>query len=167
MMDRRAFITLAGGITLATPLAAEGQTPGNVHRVGIIHFGGEYRVVVDGLRQGLREFRLEEGKHLVLDIRETQYDLKAVEAAARDLERGNVDLIYTVSTPVTIAGKRATAQTPIVFYAGADPVAAGLVESLARPGGRPTGVLGRTRDRQAPGDPERDHPETRSGRDLL
>jgi putative ABC transport system substrate-binding protein len=98
--------------------------------------------LVDGLRQGLRELGLEEGKRIVLDIRDTKGDLKGVEEAARDLERGKVDLIYTVATSVTIAAKRATAQTPIVFYAGADPVAAGLVESLAKPGGRLTGVHG-------------------------
>src|SRR5215468_11284691 len=107
---------------LVAPLAAEAQTTGDVHRVGIIHLSGEHRVVVDGLRQGLRELGLEEGKHLVLDIRETKYDPKAIEAAARDLERGKVDLIYTITTPVTIAAKRATVHTPIVFYAGADPV---------------------------------------------
>jgi hypothetical protein len=62
--------------------------------VGIIHFSGHHQVVVDGLRAGLRELGLEEGKHLVLDIRETPPDLTAVEAAARDLERGKVDLLY-------------------------------------------------------------------------
>ena len=66
--------------------------------------------------------------------------------AAKDLELGKVDLIYSVSTSVTLAVKKATARTPIVFYAGFDPVAAGFVESLARPGGRLTGVLGRTTD---------------------
>jgi putative ABC transport system substrate-binding protein len=145
-MDRRAFITLVGGSVLATPLAAEGQTPGHAPRVGIIHFSGEHHVLVDGLRQGLRELGLEEGKNLALDIREITYDLKAVEAAARDLEREKVDLIYGVTTPVAIAVKRATTRTPIVFYAGADPVAAGLVESLARPGGRLTGVSSRDSD---------------------
>jgi putative ABC transport system substrate-binding protein len=95
--------------------------------------------VVDGLRQGLRELGLEDGKTIVLDIRPTS-DLKAVEEAARDLERGKVDLIYTVATSVTIAAKRATVHTPIVFFAGSDPVAAGLVESLAKPGRRLTGV---------------------------
>jgi putative tryptophan/tyrosine transport system substrate-binding protein len=132
---------------LAAPYVAEGQTPGRVHRVGIIHASGHHHVVVvDGLRQGLPELGLEEGKHLVLDIRETKGDLKAVEEAARDLERGKVDLIYTVTTPVTIAARRATARTPIVFYVGADPVALGLVESAAKPGGRLTGVQGRSGD---------------------
>jgi putative ABC transport system substrate-binding protein len=140
-VDRRTFVAGTLGL-LAAPLAVEGQTPGNLPRVGIIQLSGEHRVVVEGLRQGLRELGLEEGKHLVLDIRELKNDLKAVEAAARDLERGKVDLIYAVTTPIAIAVKRVTAQTPIVFFAGADPVAAGLVESLARPGGRLTGVVG-------------------------
>jgi putative ABC transport system substrate-binding protein len=131
---------------LAAPLAVGGQTAGNVPRLGIIHYSGEMHVWVDGLRQGLRELGLEEGKHLVLDIRETNYDLKAVEAAASDLERAKVDLLYTVTTSVTTAAKRATVHVPIVFFAGTDPVAAGLVESLARPGGRLTGVHTRTMD---------------------
>jgi len=114
--------------------------------VGIIHFSGHHHVVVDGLRQGLRELGLEEGKHIVLDIREIKGDPKAVEEAARDLERGKVELIYTVTTQVTIAAKRATAQTPIVFFAGTDPVMVGLVESLAKPGGRLTGVCSLSRD---------------------
>jgi putative ABC transport system substrate-binding protein len=113
--------------------------------VGIIYLSGHHRVIVDGLRQGLRELGLEEGKHVILDIREIG-DLKASEEAARDLERGKVDLIYTVTSDVTIPTKRATARTPIVFYVGADPVAAGLVESFAKPGGRLTGVHSLARD---------------------
>jgi ABC-type uncharacterized transport system substrate-binding protein len=103
-------------------------------------------VVVDGLRQGLRELGLEEGKHVVLDIREIKDDINAAEEAARALERGKVDLIYAVTSQMALAAKRATAQVPIVFYVGADPVALGLVESLAKPGGRLTGVHGRSRD---------------------
>jgi len=117
---------------LAAP-CAEGQTSGNAHRVGVIHQGGPYEGLVEGLRRGLRELGLEEGKQIVLDIRTTT-DLKGVEQAARDLERAKVDLIYTVATSVTIAAKQATAHTPIVFFAGSAPVAAGLVESFARPG---------------------------------
>jgi hypothetical protein len=57
---------------LAAPLAAGAQAPVSAHRVGIIHEGGSYQVVVDGLRQGLRELGLDEGTHFVLDIRDTQ-----------------------------------------------------------------------------------------------
>src|SRR5262245_11467407 len=145
MTSRRAFLAGAG-VLLAAPFAAGGQTPGNIPHVGIIHYSGEQRVWVDGLRQGLRELGLEEGKQLVLDIRQIPYDLKAVEAAASDLERANVDLLYTVTTSLTTAARRATVRVPIVFFAGTDPVAAGLVESLARPGGRLTGVHTRTMD---------------------
>ena len=142
------LVVLALGPLIA-PYAAGGQTSGHVYRVGIIHASGYHHVVVDGLRQGLRELGLEEGKHLVLDIREIDGDPKAAEEAARDLERGNVDLIYTVNSQVTIAARRATARTPIVFYVGADPVALRLVESLAKPGGRLTGVHGLSRDATA------------------
>ena len=138
-------VVLTTSLALA-PLAAEAQIPRNAPRVGIIYVSGHHQVVVDGLRQGLRELGLEEGKHFALDIRKTTGDPKAAEEAARDLERGNVDLIYTVTSQVTVAARRATARTPIVFYVGADPVALGLVESFARPGGRLTGVHGLSRD---------------------
>jgi putative ABC transport system substrate-binding protein len=82
----------------------------------------------------------EERKQFVLDIRDTRGDLRAVEAAARDLVRARVDLLYTVPTSVSLAAKRATVDIPIVFCAGTDPVSLGLVESLAKPGGRLTGI---------------------------
>jgi len=144
VIDRRAFI--AGTVVLATRLAAEAQTARKVPRGGIIHYFGSHRAWVDGLRRGLRELGLEEGKHLVLDIREIKYDLQAVEVAASDLEHGNADLLYTVTTSITTAAKRATVHVPIVFFAGSDPVTAGLVESLARSGGRLPGVHTRTMD---------------------
>ena len=65
---------------------------------------------------------------------------------ARNLERDKVDLLYTVNTSVTIAVRRVTADIPIVFFAGADPVALGLVDSFANPGGRVTGVYFRATD---------------------
>jgi putative ABC transport system substrate-binding protein len=84
--------------------------------------------------------KLEEGKQFILEIRDTKGDLKTAETAARNLEQEKVNLIYTTRTSVTIAAKRVTADVPIVFSAGADPVVLGLVESFARPGGRLTGV---------------------------
>jgi len=145
---RRIGLAVAFALSLVAPFVAEAQTPRTVSRLGIIYIGGQHQVVVDGLRLGLREQGLEEGKNVVLDVREIHGDqyLKAAEEAAKDLERGKVDLIYSVTTHVTTAVKRATAQIPIVFYVGTDPVAAGLVESLAKPGGRLTGVHGRSRD---------------------
>ena len=130
-------------VALLAPYSSRGQT---VPRVGVIHHGGEWQPLVDGLRQGLRELGIEEGKDLVLDIRDTKGDLAAVEAAARDLERRNVALICTAASSVTLAAKRATTRTPIVFFAGTDPVAAGLVDGLAKPGGRLTGIYNRLLD---------------------
>jgi len=111
-----------------------------VYRVGVVHEGGPYYVAIDGLKEGLRELGLTEGKHYVLETRDLKSDRRGADAAARSLEREKVDLIYTVSTTVTTAVTRATTEVPIVFAVGSDPVVAGLVESFARPGGRLTGV---------------------------
>jgi putative ABC transport system substrate-binding protein len=118
---------------------AEAQQP-KVYRVGVITAGGAWYATIDGLRVGLRELGLEEGKQFILAIRDTKGDVKVAEQAARNLEQEKVNLIYTTQTSVTIATRRATADIPIVFCAGADPVVLGLVESFAKPGGRLTGV---------------------------
>jgi putative ABC transport system substrate-binding protein len=93
--------------------------------------------MVNGLRDGLRELGL---KNFTLEVRNTKGNVKAVDEAARSLERDHVDLLYTVATSVTIGARKATSDIPIVFCAGTDPVAVGLVDSFARPGGRLTGV---------------------------
>lgn len=127
-------------VILTASRAADAQQPADVYRVGVIHLGGPFSTVVDGLRDGLKELGLEEGKQFVLDVRDMKGDLEAVEEAARRFEREKVNLIYAVATSVALTVKRATAHTPIVFSSAPDPVAAGLVESLAKPGGRFTGV---------------------------
>jgi putative tryptophan/tyrosine transport system substrate-binding protein len=140
-MDRRAFIGSVASSVLAAPLSAFAQAQqAKVYRVGVIHQGGPYVVAVDGLKEGLKELGFAEGTHYVLEIRDLKGDRKAAEAAARSLEREKVDLIYTPASSVTIAVKRATTEVPIVFAVGSDPVAYGLVESYAKPGGRLTGV---------------------------
>jgi putative ABC transport system substrate-binding protein len=118
---------------------AEAQQP-KPYRVGVILPGDAWYEIINGLRFGLRQLGLEEGKQFVLDIRDTKADLKAAEEAARNLEREKVNLIFTTRTSVTIAARRTTANIPIVFSAGSDPVVLGLVESFAKPGGRLTGV---------------------------
>ena len=146
MTIRRAALAgaLAVGL-LAASLAVEAQQA-RIYRIGVILQGGPYYAAIDGLRDGLRELGLEEGKQFVLDVRDTKSDLKSVEAAARGLEAQKVDLIYTLGTSITLAAKRATKSIPIVFYAGTDPVAVGLVESFRKPGGRLTGVHGQFSD---------------------
>jgi putative ABC transport system substrate-binding protein len=144
-MNRKIIdFVVAAAILVSCHLAEAQQT--KVYRVGVILQGGPYYDAINGLRDGLKELRLTEGKHYVLEIRDAKGDLKVVEEAARNLEREKVDLIFAVATSVTIAVKRATANLPIVFYAGSDPVALGLVESFANPGGRLTGVHNQTTD---------------------
>ncbi len=139
-------LTLTGILILALfalPHSLEAQQA-RVYHVGVVLQGGLYSATIDGLRDGLRELGLEEGKQFVLDVRDTKGDLKSVEAAAKSLEGEKVDLIYAVTTSVTLAAKRATKSVPIVFYAGTDPVAVGLVESFRKPGGRLTGIHGQS-----------------------
>ena len=136
---------LVAVVLLALGVIAEAQQP-KVYRVGVITVGGAWYEVIDGLRVGLRQLGLEEGKQFILAIRDTKGDAKAAEEAARNLEQEKVNLIYTTSTSVTIAARRATADIPIVFCAGTDPVVLGLVDNFAKPGGRLTGVHNRTTD---------------------
>src|ERR687897_322907 len=126
-------------VLLAVAVIAQAQQP-KVYGVGVLLPGAHWYDIVDGLRAGLKELGLEEGKQFILEIRDTKGDLKAAETAARNLEQEKVKLIYTTRTSVTIAAKRVTADIPIVFSAGADPVVLGLVDSFAKPGGRLTGV---------------------------
>jgi putative ABC transport system substrate-binding protein len=114
--------------------------PAKPYRLGVILPGMHWQNIVDGLRSGLKDLGLEQGKQYVLEIRDTKADLKAAETAAQQLEQEKVSLIFTTRTSVTIAAKRATTHIPIVFSAGADPIVLGLVESFANPGGRLTGV---------------------------
>ena len=117
---------------------AAGQT--KVYRVGVILQGGVTSTAIDGLREGLKEPGLEEKKHFLLEIRDAKGDLKVAEEAARNLEQEKVNLILAINTSVARVTKAATAEVPIVFCAGTDPVALGLVDSFAKPGGRLTGV---------------------------
>src|SRR5262249_28559548 len=119
------------------PATAQGA---GAKRVGIILEGGSWYGVGEGLREGLNQSGYVEGKQYVLDIHDTHGDLKAAEEAARNLEEQKVQLIYTAATSVSLAAKQATTRTPIVFYAGTDPVVVKLVDSIPRPGGRLTGV---------------------------
>jgi ABC-type uncharacterized transport system substrate-binding protein len=144
MIHRRAFLgTLAGGL-LAAPVAAGAQPTGKKYRVGIVLEGGPFYAMIDGFREGLKELGFEEGPQYLLHIRDVKGDPGALEGTARALEQEKVDAIYSLSTSVTLAVKRATANVPIVFYVGTDPVVVGLVKSYAKPGGRLTGVHSQT-----------------------
>jgi len=147
-MKRRTFIAGLGAAAGWPILCGRGADAQNfrAHTVGVILQGDPWYEVVDGLREGLSRLGWLEGKEFIFDIRDTHGDLQAVTEAAVALERAKVHLIYSVSTSVTIATKQATRTTPIVFVAGTDPVIVNLVESLAKPAGRLTGVYVRATD---------------------
>jgi putative tryptophan/tyrosine transport system substrate-binding protein len=134
------LILLLGCVVMADAQQAK------VYRVGVIHQGGPYRAVVDGLRDGLRQLGYEEGKQILLEIRDTKSDPKLVEEAAKTFERERVKLIYAATTSVATAVKNVTLHTPVVFSVGTDPVGSGLVQSFGKPGGRFTGVQYSTTD---------------------
>jgi len=119
---------------------AEAQPAKKIPRIGLVHLGGSYYPIIAGLRSGLRELGLEEGKQFVFENHDAKGDVKVAEASARDLERERVSLIYALSARVAKLVEQATVNVPIVFCVASDPVTYGLVESFARPEGRLTGI---------------------------
>ena len=140
-MSKKTIIPILTVLSFAFVFLAQAQQS-QVYRVGVILEGGGFYAVVDGLKDGLRALAFEEGKQFQLEIRDLEGDRnpKMAEDAARSLERQKINLIYVVGTSRAVAAKRATTEVPIVFAVGSDPVAAGLIESFAKPGGRLTGV---------------------------
>ena len=137
-MTRRAFITLLGGAA-AWPLAARAQQA-RVYTIGVLTLTGPNpEPLLEALREGLRDAGYVEGRNLRLEIRSApgRPDLQLEKAA--ELVRLKVDLIVTFFTPSALAAKQATRDIPIVMAGAGDPVAVGLVASLARPGGNVTG----------------------------
>jgi putative tryptophan/tyrosine transport system substrate-binding protein len=139
------FFLLIAVLFLASADRATAQQA-RIHRIGVLFPGGAQYETLDGLRQGLKELGLNEGKQLILDIRDVKGDASAAEEEATALEKENVSLIYALTTPVITKAKAATSKTAIIFCIGSDPVSGGLVDSFATPGGRLTGVHYLVRD---------------------
>jgi putative ABC transport system substrate-binding protein len=143
-MERRTFMALVSGGLLATPLAAEAQPAARTPRIGVLLPGTPATAArsprMQAFYQSLRDLGWVEGQNVVFERRyaEGQYD--RLSALATELARLNVDVIVTASTPPAKAAKSATTSIPIVILDPGDPVATGLVTSLARPGGNVTGV---------------------------
>jgi putative ABC transport system substrate-binding protein len=125
------------------PLAAEAQQAGKVYRIGWLASSfqppGE-SPTLQAFRQALREAGYVEGENLRIEYRFAEEKAERLPGLARDLVRLKVDLIVANSTISAQAAKRETATIPIVVALSADPVLAGLVASLARPGGNVTGM---------------------------
>jgi putative tryptophan/tyrosine transport system substrate-binding protein len=141
MSNRRAFITLLGGAAAAWPLAARGQQPAKVPRIGVLRFGpaSANAVRVETLRAGLRQLGYVEGNNVAIEFRWAE-TVDQLPGLAAELVRMNVDVILAMSSTEVEPTRQATQTIPIVFAVHADPVGLGHVASLARPGGNITGL---------------------------
>jgi ABC-type uncharacterized transport system substrate-binding protein len=127
---------------LTTASFAEAQQSAKLAKIGFLGAGG-----LGGAGSGSELFKRElralgyvEGKNIAIDYRSTEGKRDRLPALADDLVRLKVDVLVTSSTIAALAAKNATRTIPIIFYTVTDPVAAGLVDSLARPGGNITGI---------------------------
>ena len=142
-LKRREFITLLGGAAAAWPLAARAQQPAaKVPRIGFLgNSTADLEAnLVGPFRDGLRALGYEEGRNIVIEYRWAEGEYERFPALIAELVASNVDVIVTAGTPASLAVKKATTTIPLVMVAVGDPVATGLVASLARPGGNITGL---------------------------
>jgi len=140
-MRRRNFIALLGSAAVAWPPAARAQQAGKVPRIGFLGAASSstFASRLEGIRLGLRDFGYVEGRNITIEYRWAEGRYERLPELAAELVRSKVDLIITHTTPGSLAAKRATTTIPIVVALIGNPVEAGVVASLARPGGNITG----------------------------
>ena len=143
-MQRRAFIGVLTGGLLAAPLAVEAQQPHRGRRLGLllpyIESDSQAQARVTAFRASLHERGWTDGRNVQFEFRYTEGQSERLPSLAADLVQNHVDVIVTAGTESTDAARRATKSIPIVMAAVGDPIAAGFIASLARPGGNVTGA---------------------------
>lgn len=142
-MKRRELIALLGGVAAAWSLKATAQQSNKPIRIGLLPFGSPSdaydKSLVDAFRSGLRQAGLIEGRDIVLDIVWTSGSDADTNKAVEDLIGRGAALLVPTGSSASVATKRHTSTIPIVFISVGNPVAMGLVENLAHPGGNATG----------------------------
>ena len=147
MTTRRTFVTIVGAAA-TWPLAARAQPAGKVHRVGLLFatipvadLAGPDPIdpIARAFVHGMRELGYVEDRNLVLEWRSAGGRWERFDAILTELVARKVDAIVTIGNDMTLAAKRVTTTVPIVMAGSTDPVEAGIVASLARPGGNVTG----------------------------
>jgi putative ABC transport system substrate-binding protein len=142
MTTRRGFFVLAAGGAAAWPVAARAQRPEKLPTIGFL---GASTPALSKQRVAAFEQRLQElgwivGRNVVIEYRWAEGRSERTAEIVAELVRRKVDIIVTAATANVISAKRATSLIPIVFASAADPIGAGLVANLARPGGNVTGL---------------------------
>jgi putative ABC transport system substrate-binding protein len=145
-VDRRCFLLTSLAGLLAVPRGAGAQQTGRIVRVGFLTVNGRASATtkqnLDAFRQRLRELGWTEGENIAIESRYAEWRYDRLAGLAAELVKLPVDVIFANAAPAAVAAKRATPVIPIVFETLGEPIAVGLVESLARPGGNVTGVSG-------------------------
>jgi putative ABC transport system substrate-binding protein len=142
-MDRRGFIAVLGGASVAWPLKVHAEKNGKTPKVGVLWHAGnaeEEAIFLGALRQGLSALGYVEDRNISLLNTFAAENYERFNENAAELVRLRVDLIVAASSPAAMAAKRATTTIPIVFVGVPDPIGSKLVDSLARPGGNVTGL---------------------------
>ncbi len=140
MIARRAFLAALGAALLAAPRGGRAQPPGTA-RIGVLLFGAPaVDPSVPVFREAMRDLGWVEGRNLALEYRYAEGRAERLPEVAAELVRLKPDLIYALGGDVAPFAKNATLTIPIVALMSTDPVQAGLVASLARPGGNMTGL---------------------------
>jgi putative ABC transport system substrate-binding protein len=147
---RREFISLLGGAAVAWPLAARAQQPGQSYRVSFLALvPGEDGTLMKALLERLHELGYVEGQNMTFEYRSAEGRPERLRSLAMELVQANPDvLIAGFGTLAAQAAKAATTTIPIVFATVGDPLGAGIVTSLGRPGGNVTGLTDQARDVQ-------------------
>lgn len=137
------FCSLCASLSVMS-LPAQAQQPAKTARIGFLGSGLPARVGthVQAFREALKDLGYVEGQNVVIEYRYAEGKFERLPKLADELVRLNVDVIFAQAAPAIRAAKQATKTIPIVFEMLADPVSAGFVASLARPGGNLTGVAG-------------------------
>ena len=142
-IGRRNLLAVLGGVTFAWPLATWAQQPGKVYRVGLLGNGAPMGAT-DSRRKAflaaLAARGFVEGQNLIFVERFANAHPEKLDGLAAELKAANVDVIITFGYPAALAVKASAKDVPIVVTGAGDPVATGLVDGLARPGGNLTGV---------------------------
>jgi putative ABC transport system substrate-binding protein len=142
-MRRREFITVAGGAAASWPIAARAQQPERMRRIGVLMAFDENDPKAKGwlsnFTQGFAELGWTDGRTVRMDVRWAAGSVDRMRAFAKELVQLQPDVILAGATPATAAVQRETRTIPIVFAVVSDPVGAGFVVGLPRPGGNITG----------------------------